>query len=135
MQPPMIERARAAKGSKATPRRFPFERSMGRPTNRLSTKGMFKAGSSGGFFHAAGADARRAHPYVFLHARHYRAHALQIRIPPPPPRVVGVADDVSIGRCFAAEFTLHCHSIVLLGLNLKPGKNRAFGVAKPSSSF
>jgi hypothetical protein len=28
-----------------------------------------------------------------------------------------VADDVSISRCFAAEFTLQCHSIILLGLN------------------
>jgi hypothetical protein len=54
---------------------------------------------------------------MLLDARHHRAHALQIRIPPPPARIVGVADDVSIGRRFAAELTLQCHSSILLGLN------------------
>jgi hypothetical protein len=43
------------------------------------------------------------------HARHYRAQALQIRIPSAPPRVIRVADDVSIVRRFAAKFTLQCH--------------------------
>src|SRR5256885_7327926 len=84
MHPAMTERASAANGSKARPRRFPFERSMGRPTNRLSTKGMFKVGSSGGSFYTAGADARRTHPDMPLDARHNRAHALQIRIPAAP---------------------------------------------------
>jgi len=94
---------------------------MGRPTNRLSRKGMFKVGSSGGSFYTAGADARRTHPDMPLDARHNRAHALQIRIPAAPARIVGVADDVSIGRRFAAEFTLHCHSISLPDEKIKPG--------------
>src|SRR5215472_10229531 len=109
MQPAITESARAANGSKATPRRFPFERSIGCPANRQFTKGKFKVGSSGGFFHAPGANARRTHSDMLLDARHHRAHAPQIRIPPAPPRIVSVADDVSIGRRFAAEFTLQCH--------------------------
>jgi len=36
-------------------------------------------------------------------------HALQVRIPPPPPRIIRVADHISKTRRFAAEFTLQCH--------------------------
>src|SRR5215472_2254127 len=117
MQPAERERARVANGSKARPRRFPFERSIGRPPIASLQKVCSRLEVSGGFFHPAGADASRAYPDMLLDARHHRTHALQIRIPAAPPRVVGVADDVSVGRRFTAEFTLQCHSIVLLGLN------------------
>jgi hypothetical protein len=43
-------------------------------------------------------------------AVHHSAHAPQIRIPPPPPRVVRVADHVPKMRHFAAQFTLHRHN-------------------------
>src|SRR5712692_10621198 len=45
-----------------------------------------------------------------LHAADHPAHAPQIRIPPPPPRVVRVADHVPKVRHLAAQLTLHRHS-------------------------
>jgi hypothetical protein len=69
----------------------------------------FKVGGSGGFRYAAESDARRANADLLPHARHDRAHALQVRIPPAPPRVIRVADHVSIMRRFTAELTLQCH--------------------------
>jgi hypothetical protein len=69
----------------------------------------FKAGDSGCFLYLAGADACRANTHLLPHPGHYRAHALQVWIPPAPPRVVCVADHVSIVRRFAAELTLQCH--------------------------
>jgi hypothetical protein len=69
----------------------------------------FKVGCSGSFLYLARTDARCANSHLLLHARHHRPHTLQVRIPAPPPRVVGVADHVSIMRPFAAELTLQCH--------------------------
>jgi len=69
---------------------------------------------SGGFFHTARANASRAHANMLPRTFDNRFHALQVRIPPPPPRVVRVADDVSIVRRFAAEFALQCHWVFLL---------------------
>src|SRR5260370_2806408 len=89
--------------------------------------------SSGGFLYFAGADARRANADLLPHARHHRAQALQVRIPPAPPRVIRVADHISIMRRFAAEFTLQCHILpasVLFGLGI-PARN----ADKPSSLF
>jgi hypothetical protein len=94
----------------------------------------FKVGGSGSFFYFAGADARRANTDLLAHPCHHGAHALQVRIPPATPRVIRVADHVSIMRRFAAEFTLQCHFSscfsFYFGLGF-PGRN----VAKPSSSF
>src|SRR6266851_2795198 len=69
-----------------------------------------KVGCSGSFLHAAFADARRANAHVLLHTVHHRAHPPQIRIPPPPPRIVRVADHISKVRRLAAQLTLHRHS-------------------------
>src|SRR5207245_5416038 len=68
-----------------------------------------KAGFSGGFLYLAGADACGAHADLLPHARHDRAQAFQVWIPPAPPRVIRVADHISKMRRFAAEFTLQCH--------------------------
>jgi hypothetical protein len=54
-----------------------------------------------------------------VNARNDRPDALQVRIPAPPPGVVGVADHVSIVRPFAAKFTLHCHIDFLHSKRLK----------------
>src|SRR5260370_41598271 len=86
LHPATTERARNVNGSKAAPRRIPLERSIGCPTNRRSTKGKFKVGSSGGFFHAAIADARRTHPNTPLDARYNRTRGFQILFPARPPR-------------------------------------------------
>jgi hypothetical protein len=44
---------------------------------------------------------------------------LQIWIPTPTPRIVGVADDISVLRTLAADFTLlsHNHSILEINAN------------------
>jgi hypothetical protein len=100
-------------------------------------RGGFKVGSSGCFDHAAQSDARRAHAHVLGHAGHHRAHTLQIRIPPAPPRIIRVAHDIPVLRPFAAQFTLHCHncsrSISILVLFCPDFL--AISAAKPSSSF
>jgi hypothetical protein len=69
--------------------------------------------SRAGLGNPAGANAIRANAQLFLDALHYCANALQIGIPAPAPRVIGVADDVSVLRTLAADFTLlgHNHSI------------------------
>ncbi len=64
---------------------------------------------SGGFSHTAGANAGRADTHLFAHAIQHRADALQVWIPAPPPRVIGVADDVAVMRRFAADFTFPGH--------------------------
>src|SRR6266478_4312094 len=69
----------------------------------------FKAGNSGSFLYFARADTRGANTHLLPHSRHNRAQALQVRIPPATPRVICVADHISIVRRFAAEFTLQCH--------------------------
>ena len=69
----------------------------------------FKVGCSGSFLYLARTNARCANSHLLLHARHHRSHALQVRIPAAPPRVVRVADHISIMRRFAAELTLQCH--------------------------
>src|SRR5712664_2426706 len=100
----------------------------------------FKAGSSGSFLHFARADTRRANTHLLPHARHNRAQALQVRIPPAPPRVICVADHISIMRRFAAEFTLQCHISscfsFYLGLDflLEMSPNQAPHSSRPSIS-
>src|SRR5437899_1724070 len=64
---------------------------------------------SGGFSHTAGANAGRPDTHLFAHAIQHRADALQVWIPAPPPRVIGVADDVAVMRRFAADFTFPGH--------------------------
>jgi len=80
-----------------------------RPPSAMFGYCVFKVGGSGSFFHAAQPDAGRAHANLFLYAVHHRADAPQVRVPPPPPRVVRVADYVAVVRRFAAQFTLRCH--------------------------
>jgi hypothetical protein len=69
--------------------------------------------SGAGFGDATGANAIGTNAQLLLDAFHDRANALQIGIPTPTPRVIGVADDVSVLRTLAADFTLlgHNHSI------------------------
>jgi len=99
----------AARGSHAAARFTPFDCFIRRPTERRFRTVKFKVGDSGGFLYLAGAHTRRANTDVFPHARHDRAHALQVRIPAAPPRVIRVADHVSKMRRFAAKLTLQCH--------------------------
>jgi hypothetical protein len=119
-----------------TPARFTlFECSIiERPTGRRFATINFKVGGLGSFLNLAGADARRANPDLLPHARHDRAHALQVWIPPAPPGVVCVADYVSVMRPFAAEITLQCHfsSRLIFYLSLDSLLRK---VAKPSSLF
>src|SRR6202171_2680957 len=72
---------------------------------RRSTKGDCKVRCSGSFLDAAGANARRANPHMLPRAVHHTAHATQIRIPSPPPRVVRVADHVAKMRHLDAHLT------------------------------
>jgi hypothetical protein len=100
----------------------------------------FKVGDSGGFLYLAGADAGCANSNLLPHACHHRANALQVRIPPAPPRVVRVADHVSIMRRFAAELTLQCHFSscfsFYLGLDflLEMSPNQAPHSSRPATS-
>jgi len=73
--------------------------------------------SRAGFSNAARANAVRADAQLLLHALDDRANALQIWIPAPPPRVIRVADDVSILRTLAADFTLLSHNHSILEIN------------------
>jgi hypothetical protein len=124
----------AARGSHAAPDITTFDCFIGCPKEQRFSTVKLKVGGSGGFLYLAGADARRANANLLLHACHYRANALQVRVPPAPPRVIRVADHVSIMRRFAAELTLQCHFSscfsFLFGLGF-PARN----VAKPSSLF
>ena len=70
---------------------------------------MFKGECSGCFLDAAGANASGADAHLLVDARHNRANTLQIGVPAAATRVVRVADNVSVVRRFAAEFTLQCH--------------------------
>src|SRR5712691_11571204 len=102
LQPATPNSIAAPSGSNTAARVSPFERRF---------KGEErKVGCSGSFLHAAFADARRANAHVLLHAVDHPAHAPQIRIPPPPPRIVRVADHVPKVRHLAAQLTLHRHS-------------------------
>lgn len=69
---------------------------------------------SGGFLDLAGSNTSRARPYMFRVVPARCAHALQVWIPAPPPRVIRVAYHVPILRPFAANFTLHRHKLFLL---------------------
>jgi len=109
LQPVVSAMAIAAKGSHAAARFTPLECFIRCPTERRFASVGFKVGCSGGFLYFAGANACRAHTDLLPHARHNRVHALQVRIPPPPPRIIRVADHISKTRRFAAEFTLQCH--------------------------
>jgi hypothetical protein len=73
--------------------------------------------SRAGFSDAARANAIRAHAQLLLHALHDCANSLQIWIPAPAPRVIGVADDVSVLRTLAANFTLLSHNHSILEIN------------------
>jgi hypothetical protein len=68
---------------------------------------------SGCFFHFAETNASGANPHLLASPIDEGANILQVGIPAPPPGVVGVADDVSKLRAFAAEFTLQCHNATL----------------------
>jgi 6-phosphogluconolactonase (cycloisomerase 2 family) len=46
---------------------------------------------------------------VLLYSADHGVHALQVRIPASPPRVVRVADHISKVRRLAAQLTPHCH--------------------------
>src|SRR6266404_3210388 len=110
------------------------------PHGRSFATVKFKVGGSGGFLYLAGADARGANADLFPHARHDRAHAFQVRIPPAPPRVIRVADHVSKMRRFAAELTLQCHFSscfsFYFGLDflLEMSQNQAPYSSRPSTS-
>src|SRR5467141_5284899 len=108
----------AATGSNAAARFTPFDCLIERPRKGWFATDEFKVGGSGRFLHASATDALRACTHMLLHARNDRANAPQVRIPPAPPRVVRVADHVSIVRRFAAEFTLQCHCSSCLPLIL-----------------
>src|SRR5229473_8344361 len=130
----------AARGSHAAKRFTPSECFIGYPRERRFATVNFKVGGSGGFLYLAGADARRANTDLLPHARHDRAQALQVRIPPAPPRVICVADHVSIMWRFAAELTLQCHFSscfrFYLGLDflLEMSQNQAPHSSRPSTS-
>jgi hypothetical protein len=67
---------------------------------------MFKVIRSGRFFHTAETNASRANTHLLASSIDQRADPLQIRVPAATPGIIGVADDVSIMRRSAAEFTL-----------------------------
>jgi hypothetical protein len=102
LQPPASDKSSAAAGHNAAERRNPIE--------RIFRKGEFKARYSGRFLYTPCPDARRADARALLHAVNHCADAPQVRVPPPPPRVVRVADYVSKVRRLAAHCTLHCHN-------------------------
>src|SRR5713226_4995639 len=120
LQPTLPNSIAAPSGSNTAPRAIAWKR----PFERRFKGEERKVGCSGSFLHAAFADARRANAHVLLHAVDHPAHAPQIRIPPPPPRIVRVADHVPTVRPLAAQLTLHRHI-------------RSFNLAKnmPNSSF
>jgi hypothetical protein len=138
LQPAAAANTIAAKGSHAAARFTPLECLIGCPTERRFATVKFKGGS-GGFLYLAGADARGANADLFPHARHDRAHAFQVRIPPAPPRVIRMADHVSKMRRFAAELTLQCHFSscfsFYLGLDflLELSQNQAPHSSRPST--
>jgi len=140
LQPAAAANTIAARGSHAAARFTPFECFIGCPTERSFAMVKFKVGGSGGFRYTAESDARRANADLLPHARHNRAHALQVRIPPAPPRVIRVADHISKMRRFAAELTLQCHfsscSKFSLGLGfpLEISQNQATYSNRPSTS-
>jgi len=109
LQPATAAKSSAPNGSSAAACFSPLDSSIERPTNGWFATDEFKIGGSGRFLHASATDALRAGTHMLLHARNDRANAPQVRIPSAPPRVVRVADYVSIVRRFAAEFTLQCH--------------------------
>jgi hypothetical protein len=72
-----------------------------------------KIKSSGSFLDFSSLDATRAYAHRFRVAARRRAHALQVGVPAPAARIVGVAHHVSVLGALAAEFTLHCHKLFL----------------------
>jgi metal-dependent amidase/aminoacylase/carboxypeptidase family protein len=62
----------------------------------------FKVRCSGSFLHAARPNAGRANSNMLRRAVYQRVHALQVRIPTSPSRIVRVTDYVSKVRPFAA---------------------------------
>jgi hypothetical protein len=67
---------------------------------------------SGGFRHAAGANAGRADTHLFARTVDDRSNSAEIGIPAAPRNVVRVADRVAITRLFAADFTCKCHGSI-----------------------
>jgi len=105
-----------AAAGKSIPTRVALFRSARLCQERLALKsGGFKVWCSGCFFHSPGANAGGANSDVLPASIHDRVHAPKVWIPASPPRVVRVADHVSIARRFAAEFTLQCHISSYLG--------------------
>ena len=102
LQPTPPKRISAPSGNKTAACRTRLE--------RRSNKGDGKVRRSGSFLYAARANARRTNPHMLPRAVHHTAHATQIRIPSPPPRIVRVADHVTKMRRLAAQFTLHRHN-------------------------
>ena len=75
---------------------------------------------SGSFLDAAQTDAGRANSYMLPRAVHHCADALQVRIPPSPPRIIRVTYYVAKVRPFAAKFTLQCHCSSYSGRLVQP---------------
>ena len=69
--------------------------------------------SSGSFLDFSSPNATGAYAHRFRVAARGGAHALQVGIPAPAARIVGMAHHVSVLWAFAAEFTLHCHELFL----------------------
>jgi hypothetical protein len=63
----------------------------------------------GCLLYAARPDAGRANTNSLADSAYQRAHALQVRIPTAPTRVIRVADDVSKVRPLAADFAFLRH--------------------------
>src|SRR5260370_29842795 len=130
LPPALPKRIAAASGSNTAARVVPWAGAFERRFKGEERK----VGCSGSFLHAAFADARRANAHVLLHAVDHPAHAPQIRIPPPPPRIVRVADHIPKVRHLAAQLTLHRHSRSF-NLRKKMCQIRAFLSTRPSPLY
>ena len=69
---------------------------------------------SGSFLDFAGADARGANANTLRRGTHGGAHTLEVGVPATAPRIVRVADHVTVLGTLAAQFTLHSHKLFLL---------------------
>ena len=68
---------------------------------------------SGSFGNAAQTNASGADAQLLASSVDDSMDVFQVRIPPTTPSIVGVADDVTVLRTFAAELTLQCHNATL----------------------
>ena len=83
------------------------------PTIRRGTGRKFQWIGSGSFSDAAQTNAGRADAQLLAGAIHKSMNVFEVRVPTATPRIIGVADDVTIVRAFAAEITLQCHNATL----------------------